>query len=333
MATSARRRRWVWLGVLPALLLLALFGARALLEPERLSAFLLRQASQATGLQLALSQPADVGFWPDLHLELAGLTATASGAASPLLRVERVDAVLPWSALHSDALEIRSLRLVKPRLDWPSLQAWLATRRSDAPPTLPRIDAAVEVSDGEIAGDGWRIYGLSLRLPSLRAGTPTSLALAGLFGTTPFDLKIDATPRQAPGGLRLDALTIVAKAPIEVTLRCSLDATDTLTLTLAGELPSWPAQWPALPLPAEDAAAPVRLAFDYAGSALKASIARGDEIIDVDIALGDLGAWLDETPATTLPPLTGTVRAARLQSGGIELRGVELRIEDDDASP
>ena len=117
MAKTTRRRRWVWLGVLPALVLLALLGARALLEPERLSAFLLREASQATGLQLALSQPADVGFWPDLHLELGGLTATAPGATAPLLRVAQVDAVLPWSALDSDALQVRSLRLVSPQLD------------------------------------------------------------------------------------------------------------------------------------------------------------------------------------------------------------------------
>ena len=131
MKTPARRRRrWLWLGVLPALLLLAVFGVRMLLEPARLSAFLLKQGAQATGLALTLAEPADVGLWPDLHLELHGLSA-ANGPARVLF-VDRVDAVLPWSSLWADALQIRELRLVAPRVDVPAAKAWLASRPAKA---------------------------------------------------------------------------------------------------------------------------------------------------------------------------------------------------------
>ena len=49
MARS-RRRRWIWLIAIAALLLGGWFVVRALLQPERLSNFLLQQAQQATGL-------------------------------------------------------------------------------------------------------------------------------------------------------------------------------------------------------------------------------------------------------------------------------------------
>lgn len=350
MATSARRRRWLWLGLLPALVLLGVFGVRALLEPERLSAFLLREASQATGLQLALAQPAEVGFWPDLHLEFEGLTATAPGASTPLLRVGQMDAVLPWTAVTADAIEIRSLRLGRPELDWPRLQAWLATRaKAAAPMTLPRIDAAVDVSDGRVAAKGWSVDGVSLHLPSLRAGTATSLDIAGTVrvdaGETraptaveprsmPFAARITFTPRQSADGLRLDEVAVAMTTPQAITLRGALAfAGGDTSIALAGELAAWPAEWPALPLPADDPAAPVRIEFDYRNDTVTANLARGDAAIDLALQPGDLAAWRNDPAAPLLPPLTGRAAAERLQFGGIELRGVELRVEDDDAQP
>lgn len=342
MAKSARRRRWLWLGVLPALVLLAVFGVRALLEPERLSAFLLRQGSQATGLQFALSQPAGVGFWPDLHLELGGLTATAPGAKAPLLRVAQVDAVLPWSALDAEALEIRSLRLASPELDWPRLQAWLATRaRSASPMTLPRIDAALEVSDGRIAGDGWKVAEVSLRLPSLRPGAPTTVELAGIVRGVPVEphsmhiaANVAFIPRQLANGVRLDDVVIAMTSPQPIDLRGAFEfAGGNNSMALAGDLAAWPADWPALPLPADDPTAPVHIVFDYRDGNVTAKLARGDAAIDIALQPGDLAAWRDDPSASIVPPLTGRAGAERLQFGSIELRGVELRVEDDDAKP
>jgi hypothetical protein len=61
-AKRSRARRWLWLLLLPALALGAFLWLRAQLQPERLTDFLLQQAQQATGLEFALDQPADVGL-------------------------------------------------------------------------------------------------------------------------------------------------------------------------------------------------------------------------------------------------------------------------------
>lgn len=331
-----RRRRWLWLGLLPALVLLALLGARALLEPQRLSTFLLQRASQATGLQLALAQPADVGLWPDLHLELNGLTATAPGAAVPLLRAERIDAVLPWSTLHSDALQIRSLRLVAPQLHVDALRSWLVTRASTvAPPPLPRIDAAVEVSEGRVAGGGWSVDHLSLRLPALLPASSASLEFSGTLRlgerVLPLAGQLYARPLPTQAGLRFDALQLVLRQPLALNANGSIDTGgEALTVALDGGL-SWPPEWPELPLPADDGA--LRFELGYANERLALLLARGDAAIDTEWSTGELAAWRDDPAAALIPPLTGSARAERLQFDNIELRGVELKIEDDDATP
>lgn len=348
MAKVRKRRRWLWLGVLPALALGGFFGLRALLQPERLSVFLLRQASDATGLELALSEPADIGFWPDLHLELSGLTATVPGETAPVLRAEQVEAVLPWSALRSQTLQLRSLRLHRPAIDVAQFRRWLDERADRGPSqalTLPRLDAALAIDQGRIVGDGWEISGLSLQLPSLRDGRPTTLALAGRLERAnkpnlPFDVRIAVTPQQRGDELRLDPLTLSAidagqeSAWLQLTGSLALRHPQHLGLSLHGTMPQWPTAWSALPLPASPEDEKVHLSFDYAGApdlqgALTLRVVRGDEALDGVAQLGDVLGWAGDTTASPLPPLRGALNAARLQFGSVELRGVRVRIEDD----
>ena len=227
---------------------------------------------------------------------------------------------------------------------------------------LPRIDAAVDVIEGRVAGNGWAVERLALRLPALRAGAPTSLAISGEFVTPlvasappaagvglagatdapggalspralSFDATLKATPRQLADGVRFEPLVIEMQAPHPATLQGFVEFGAATAVSLAGELPSWPEAWPALPLPSEDPAAPVRVEFEYGDEAIRAKLARGDEAIDIEMTPGDLAAWRNDPDAPLLPPLTGNARSKRLQFGGIELRGVQLRVEDDDAKP
>ncbi len=339
-----RRRRWLWLGLLPALAICGFFAVRALLEPERLSAFLLQRASSATGLQLQLAEPADVGLWPDLHLELSGLTATAPGSEKPLLRVGRVDAVLPWSALRSDTLQVQSLRLLRPELDVDAMSAWLAQRERTATAELrlPQFDAAIEIDDGRIVGNAWAIEAMDMSLASLHEGEPTTLSARGQFvrasGVVPFDVRIATTPRTAAGDLHLDAMTIALHESAGTTPWLSVQGTAqlsneaALTFDLNGEIAQWPAAWPALPFP-EAEESTVRIALAYAGSTdlrghASLSLARGDDGIAGRFDLGDIAGWLAAPEASPLPPVTGAMDAARLQFGSVELRGVKLRIEE-----
>jgi hypothetical protein len=343
-ATAPRkRRRWPWLLGVPLLALCAWAGLRALLEPERLSAYLLRQAQAASGLEFALDAPADVGFWPDLHLRLDGLSARAPGAASPLLRVTRVEAVLPWSVLRAPTLQLRRLRLLQPQLELPLLQAWLAGRADAGPPAplqLPELEAALEIEAGAIVASDWRIDNLAVQLDSLLPGRPARLAASGGWqpsGQAPqaFALRLDATPKQQGDALRLEPLTLQLEAPFAATLagHVLLRHPRQLQLALQGSLPGWPAGWPALPLPRSEPATAMGLTVEYDGmpdlsGELALRLQQGDAALAGATTLGALRSWLDTLTATGLPPLRAELQAPTLELGTTRLHGVRLRVRD-----
>lgn len=352
-ATAPRkRRRWPWLLLVPLLALGAWAGLRALLEPARLSAYLLRQAQTASGLEFTLAAPADVGFWPDLHLQLDGLSARAPGAASPLLRVARVEAVLPWSVLRSSTLQLRRLRLAQPQLELPLLQAWLASRADAGPPApwqLPELEAALEIEAGTILADGWRIESLELQLDSLQAGRPALLAASGSWqqadrAPQPFALRLETTPQQRGDALRFEPLTLQVETPFALTLagHVLLRHPHQLQLALHGALPRWPAQWPALPVPQTADGAAIQLQVDYDGTPdlrgdLALHLTQGDASLVGATSLAALRLWLDTPTAAGLPPLRAELQAPLLELGTSRLHGVRLRVreaapaaEDDD---
>jgi hypothetical protein len=346
MATS-RRRRWIWLVAFALLLLGAWLGVRALLQPERLSAFLLQQASQTTGLEFTLGAPADVGLWPDLHLELEGLSARIPGSGVVVLQAEAVEAVLPWSALRADTIQLRSLRLQSPVIDTAALSQWLQSRDQEGPPApfqLPQIDAALSVSSGRIHGDGWAVAALELALPYLHPGEPVQVKASGSIDIAerapmPFDLDLDVTPTQSADQLRFEPLRLALRTAPGVAAWLNIEGAvallpaDALQLDVVATLPEWPATWPALPFPLTDSSNEVRIELDYIGSTtlqgtLELSLARGDADLRGTLAIGELFAWLDDPEASPLPPLTGELSSDLLDAGGVELRGVRIRIDD-----
>jgi hypothetical protein len=353
MPPATERRRWSWpkrLLLLAALLLAAFFALRALLQPERLGAFLLQQARDATGLTLDTVAPAQLGLWPDLHLELGGLSARAAPGTAPLLEIERVDAVLPWSALRAPTLKLRSLRLHRVTLDLAALRTWLQQRGDAGPPAplrLPQLESALALEDSRIVGAGWRIEAFEFALPQWRDGQATQLRTSGRLerdGATalPFALQVDTTPATGTDGLRLDPLQLSwrdpANAAPQLTLRGWIALPDAarLQLALEGELAQWPAAWPPLPLPGDDSD-PVQLRLDYRGGFDLAGdaalvLTRDDERLDAQLAAGAIGTWLAGSDASWLPPLQGRIDATRLQFGSVELRGVQLRIDESESA-
>lgn len=344
MAAPRARRRWPWL-LLPVVLLLAGIAAlRLLLEPARLSEYLLREAEAATGLDFTLATPARIGVWPDLHLALDGLEARAPGAATPLLRVAQLDAVLPWSALRADRVQLRSLRLQAPELDWSALRAWSESRSALGPPAplrLPRLDAALAVHEGRIVGPGWRLEDLELRLDGLRGGTPTQLQVRGGYAAADvrraLELELSGTPREQLGTLTLETLRLQAAAPLALELRgrAEWQPPQRLEFSLEGELPEWPEGWPPSPL-APDSPAPAHgLALGFRGTpdlqgTLRLRLARGEASLGGEIAIGDLAAWMRDPARPPLPPLRGELQAERLDAGSVRLQGVRLRFSEAD---
>lgn len=353
MDTAPRtRRRWRWLLVVAALALGAWLALRILLQPERLSAFLLQQAESASGLEFTLARPADVGFWPDLHLVLDGLTVSAPQATTPILRSQRVEVVLPWSAVRGDSLRLRELRLTPMVLDLAALLAWLESRSELGPPAplqLPRLDAGLRVARSRISHGEWSLADLDLELSGLRAGQPStarvSAILTGPTRRIPFSATLNFVPRQDGDTIRLDPLSLTSRDLahadpwLEANGRLAWQHPRTLHWNLEASVQPWPAAWPALPLPPPKAGgnAPVLVSTQYRGTPqlqgqLTLGLSRADERIDASLALGALPAWLVDPQAHPLPPLAGEARATGLQFDGVELRGVKLRLNEG-ASP
>lgn len=348
-----RRRRWPWLlgGVLVVLAGGAWWLAR-MLEPERLSAFLLQQAGTATGLQLTLDAPADVSFWPDLHIELQGLRATAPGAARPLLAAQRVDLVLPWGALLHREVVIRHLRLLQPRLDVDAFLAWRAATADVGPPApfeLPELTASLSIADGTIDGDGWRLDGVAIETSGLRDGHPFEATVEAALvreddAPLPLAFSVGTVPRVREDGLTLDPLELDlrlprADDPLALAGSALLDPPRRLQLHLAGSMPRWPSAWPSMAT--GDDAAPVALAVTYDGAAdgsgeATLELARGKATVHAQASIVALADWAGgETPRSPLPPLTGSLEAPRIDLDGVQLIGVRasLRADDTTADP
>ena len=342
-----RRSRRILLIVLAALALLlasAAFFVQKLLEPARLSAFLLERAGQLTGLNLQLDSPAQIGFWPDLHLELEGLSASAPDAATPMLRVARAELSLPWSSLTADQVTLQSLRLIEPVIDWTALNDWLAREDASsgppASPALPTFDAAIQMIEGRIQAPDFRIEALDVSLPYLIEHRSTTLSAKGRFvhgeATQPFALTLQTTPEWNGGQLRLAPFALgwvldgAGIEPLALDGEVSWNGQH-LAFFVNSQLRQWPSAWPALPLP-ESSKASVKLALSYTGNAslhgdAVFSLQRDDDAITAALRLGDLAAWL-EGDGNALPPLTGSIEAARLHVEGVDIEGFKLRFDD-----
>lgn len=344
---ASRRRRWIALLALAALALIAFFTLRALLQPARVSAFLLRQAEQATGLTIALDEPADIGLWPDLHVELTGLTATAPGASQPLLRAARVEVALPWSVLRGEAIALRGLRLISAQLDLPATLGFFGRSQDTGPPSplqLPSLDAPLEIRDGRIHGNGWAVDALDLTLPSLRDGIATRLTLRGTLAqagaSQAFALQLSATPHTNDATLRLAPLTmdlVLDALPAwrpHITGEATWNPAGTLSLDLRSLIAPWPDNWPELPFPPSDDDA-VHLSLRYDGDTALTGLAafsllRGDDGVHGTVALNDTPAWLGSDRSNPLPPLQGTLNIKRIEHGSVEASGIRIQMQDTD---
>ena len=194
------RRRWLrWLLVLcavPVLLLVLLWLAVWIfLPPERMVPLVLSQIGAALNLEIsAEGDPASrLGDSPTFVVR--NVVAREPGAATPLLRIDRLLVALPWRTLRSlgDTLDLTRIELDAPIIDLPALQHWLATR----PPgdtQLPTLADGVHVRQGHVDGDGWRIESLGVSVPRLQPAQPVRATMRGRYAdastTLPFDLAI-----------------------------------------------------------------------------------------------------------------------------------------------
>ena len=306
MADRPRKRRWPWvLGVLVALAAVAAWWIDRQLEPTRLATRVLAHLGEATGLQLRFEGVPEYALRPEPRLLLPGFDARAPGAATPMLRADRIAVSLPWATVWGDGPRVVTrIRLQAPVLDLEALSRWSSSRPRGEPFELPTLTEGLQVSDGRLLSGGWAVEALSLNLPELRPGAPARLAFGGRYlqeatrvefsgqveadtAGLDTDLRLEASGRirtdtqdlpwtlalagrldaeGRPGQLRFDTLAWTSQSPLpDLTGAGRLAWPEPLDLQFTGELPRWPDTWAALPEPIGASTSPIQLSLHYQG--------------------------------------------------------------------
>jgi hypothetical protein len=304
---APRKRRWPFvLAVLAVLLAFAAWWLDRQLEPTRLTATVLSRAGAGLGLEFSIEGTPEYALRPEPRLLLPRLTVRQPGAAAPLLTAERAEISLPWDTITGgDALVITRIALQRPVLGLAALADWQATR-PETPFELPTLTQGLWVTDGSVVGGDWRIDGLQIELPGLRAGDPASIAADGIFTQAGTSLDFDITTRLATAGLASDfefagkgrlrsdgldvpwtlaadgqldasgettqlalaALALASESPVpDMDAKGEASLGDTTTIKLQGTIKRWPEGWPVLPAPLSASASPLAYTAAYEGAA------------------------------------------------------------------
>lgn len=336
--TAVGMHRWrlpllIFAGVLLVGVVAMLVTVYLLLQPDRFTARLQRQARDA-GLDISLASPASPTLFPRPALVLQGITLSAHGANAPILLAARGQLALPWRTLFGGPTVISQLQIDAPRVDLDALQAWLAAMPGGASstPSIPRIDTGVSISSGSLVrGDQLLLSNLSLQAGSLLSGQPFPLTVSAHDATgQPLQLRLTATPRINGAVLQLD--------PIQLHFTRGAG----LVLQLSGT-----ARWHG----AADASAQLRGKLDQAGAgtyAVSATLTPANESEPLLLAVqlhgpgnhADLRlpplAWVHwwsqltdpENPRLSVPAGNGQIELAHAQAAGVSVEGLTVQLGD-----
>lgn len=206
-----RRRR-----LLVLLVALALLAASSgwLLQPQRSVPMLLDRIGGSLDLDITAGS-ADARLRGTPQLVVRDLVVRLPGSDTVLLRADRVLLSLPWSTVRSRGadLVVQRVELDAPVLNLPAMQAWLAKRPPGGETPIPTLTDGLRIVDGRVDGDGWRIDGISLDLPSLHPDRPANARVRGRFldapTAVPFDLALAITrPANDAGIAAIGTITI-----------------------------------------------------------------------------------------------------------------------------
>jgi hypothetical protein len=336
-------RRWPWLLLaLSVILMVAMLLLRWLLQPERLGALLVERAERATGLDITVSQPARLGVWPGLQLELIGLDARLPRRPA-LLVAARVDIALPLALLWGGELEIGALALRTPRFDLVEWRRWRDAgfeAGPPAPPALPELAAAVRVDDGMLLGDGWQLANIDLDASALRDGLPFSASGKALLLLSelalPARFSFGATPIETGQAIELRELILALGGPgSDPALKLDGEAAigiGQLQLQLTALVSEeWPTAWPALPAWTRPHVTGRPLQLAYAGGAdFDGSLQLRDDasVFTIDGNPRQLFGWAGADDASPLPPLAASAQLERLELDGVVIEGLKVGLEE-----
>lgn len=227
------RRRWILL----AMLALLLAGLAALVywtsRPPRLATLVTTTLGRSLGLEISIGGASEYRLRGAPLLVVRDVVVREPGAATPLLRADRIHVSVPWATIRSrgGTLSIQRLELDRPRLDLRALQHWLATRPKGEE-RVPELTRGLQVNDGTIVHPGWSVTGLHASVPSVHPGKPVRAMVRGRYVDAPLavpfnlDVTLSRPARRADltarGSLTLDRgdwsmpSTVVASGPLDI---------------------------------------------------------------------------------------------------------------------
>lgn len=182
--------------VLLAVLALVVAGMAALLfwtsRPPQFARLVTGALGRSLGLEISASGTSGYRLRGTPVLVLRDVVVREPGAATALLRADRIHVSVPWSTVRSrgQSLSIRRIELDSPRLDLPAMQRWLSSR----PPSkerIPTLTDGLHVNNGTVIGTDWSIDGIDLRLPSLHPDRPARAHLRGRYRDAPLSIPFD----------------------------------------------------------------------------------------------------------------------------------------------
>jgi len=322
-------------GLAMTVVLIAVIAADLLLQPDRFTAMLQTQARTA-GLELNLASPATPTLFPRPALELYGITLSAQGANAPILLAARGSLALPWRTLFGGSTVITQLQIDAPRVDLDALQAWLAAlpaRAEGTAPNIPRIDTGVSINRGSVVrGNQVLLDNVALEAGHLVSGQTFPLHMSATSAAgTPLQLRLSTIPRIQGNTLQLDNIalhlsqgtTLVLELAGNAHWHADADASAKLTGKLdqakAGQYDV------SLALSPADQNNPLLLALKLDGP---------DNHADLRLPPLALAHWWSELgnqqgSSLTLPPGSGHLEAAKIETDDISIEGLTLQAGDD----
>jgi uncharacterized protein involved in outer membrane biogenesis len=333
--------RWLRLALIvlsSATLLLvavALIAVHVLLQPERITAMLQKQARDA-GLELSLASPATPALFPRPALELEGITLSAQNANMPILLAARGSLALPWRTLVHGETVISKMQIDSPRVDLDALQSWLDDLPSGpaaVPSAIPSIDAGVHITRGSLVRGNQMLLGdVELDAGRLAANHPFPLTITAKDAQgIPTQMRLSVTPNIKGGALLLENIGLYVAHSTTVTLHLAGNArwrgAADASAHLSGKLDhANTGQYnTSIELTPADQSNPLMLALKLDGP---------DNHADLQIPPLALASWWaqldhDDGPRLAVPPGNGHAEIANIASGDISIEGLTIQAGTD----
>jgi hypothetical protein len=323
--------------LLSGIVLAVLAALYLLLQPDRFTAMLQEQATQA-GLQLTLSSPASPTLFPRPALHLEGITLIARDTGSPnasnmpILLAANGRLVLPWRTLLGGPVVISRVQINSPRVDLDAFQAWLMSlppQSATVPEQIPRIVTGVRIRNGSVVENNseW-LSDVSLDTGRLAPGQAFSINLSGKeTDGTPLQLQLSMVPNIANGALMLNDIAVHAADSSATTLHLAGQArwmgAANISVQLQGKFNE-----------ATEGNYDASVLLTPAGQnnplLLHLKLMGKDNNIDLELPPLALAQWWNQLanpqePQLSAPPGNGQVNMARLDIGGMHIEGLSVQ--------